>query len=108
MNPSRIPPELPDSRRFDYSTLDPETRVFVQQRTSEIKQRLRAAARTIWEIGQNLVEVRDRLEFGQFHDWLRGEFQWSRSTAYNYINVFISFGSCPKFGQLPNVLKTFM
>lgn len=105
MSPSPIPPELPESGFFDYNTLDPETRIFVQQRASEIKRRLREAARTIWEIGQNLVEVRDRLEFGQFHEWLRAEFRWSRSTAYNYINVFVSFGSCPNFGQLDIALS---
>jgi len=85
---------------FDYTVLDSETRIVVQQRTSEIKECLRTAALTVWEIGQKLVAVRSRLEYGQFCDWLKAEFQWSRSTAYNYINVFETFGSCPNFGQL--------
>jgi|GEM_PF-6345642 len=85
---------------FDYTALDRDTRVFIQERARDIKERLRNAARTAWEIGQDLVEVRDRLNYGQFKSWLQAEFRWSRSTAYNYINIFESFGSCPNFGQL--------
>ncbi len=89
-----------ESHNFDYAALDSQTRIVVQQRTSEIKERLRDAAQAIWEIGQKLVDVRNCLSYGQFNSWLKTEFQWSRSTAYNYINVFETFGSCPNFGQL--------
>lgn len=96
--PERPLPEVAQS--FNYAALDTETRIVVQQRTSEIKERLRDAARATWEVGQKLVDVRNCLEYGQFNLWLKTEFQWSRSTAYNYINIFESFGSCPNFGQL--------
>lgn len=85
---------------FDYTALDSKTRIVVQQCTSEIKERLWDAAQAIWEIGQKLVDVRNCLSYGQFNSWLKAEFQWSRSTAYNYINVFKIFGSCPNFRQL--------
>lgn len=88
------------TQSFDYTVLDTETQIVVQQCTSEIKERLRDAAQATWEVGQKLFDVRNRLEYGQFNLWLKTEFKWSRSTAYNYIDVFEAFGSCPNFGQL--------
>jgi hypothetical protein len=88
------------AHNFDYAALDCETQILIQQRTSEIKERLRNVTQAIWEIGQKLVDVRNCLNYGQFNSWLKTEFQWSRSTAYNYINVFETFGSCSNFGQL--------
>jgi len=99
--PSRLKQPLTSvAYRFDYAALEPETRTIVQQHTSEIKERLWNAVQVIWEIGQKLFDVRNRLDYGQFTSWLKVEFDWSRSTAYNYINVFESFGSCSNFGQL--------
>lgn len=106
MTLSELPFELPEqplqevAQSFDYAVLDTETRIVVRQRASEIKERLRDVAQATWEVGQKLVDVRSRLEYGQFNLWLKTEFQWSRSTAYKYINIFESFGSCPQFGQL--------
>ncbi|BAZ49789.1 hypothetical protein NIES4103_24010 [Nostoc sp. NIES-4103] len=91
---------LSETDDFNYAALDCKTRIVVQQRTREIKERLEDAVQAIWQIGQKLVEVRNCLSYGQFTCWLKTEFQWSRSTAYNYINVFETFGSCPNFGQL--------
>ncbi len=89
-----------EAHNFDYAALDSKTLEVVQQRTSEIKERLRDTAQAIWEIGQKLVDVRNCLSYGEFNSWVKTEFQWSRSTAYNYINVFEKFSSCPNFGQL--------
>lgn len=91
---------LSETDDFNYAALDCKTRIVVQQRTREIKERLEDAVQAIWHVGQKLVEVRNCLSYGQFTSWLKIEFQWSRSTAYNYINVFETFGSCPNFGQL--------
>lgn len=91
---------LSETDNFSYAALDCKTQILVQQRTREIKERLEDAVKAIWHIGQKLVEVRNCLSYGQFTCWLKTEFQWSRSTTYNYINVFETFGSCPNFGQL--------
>lgn len=88
------------TQEFDYATLDTETRNVVQQRSNEIKERLRDSAQAAWEIGQRLVEVRDRLGYGRFYSWLQVEFEWSPRTAYNYISVFESFRSCATFSQV--------
>ncbi len=106
MTLSELPFELPEqplqevAQSIDYAALDTETIIVVKQCAYENKKRLRDVAQAPWEVGQKLVDVRNRLEYGQFNLWLKAEFQWSRSTAYKYINIFESFGSCPKFGQL--------
>ncbi len=84
---------------FDYQVLELENRTVVQQRTTEIRQRLRRAAQDIWEIGQKLAEVRSRLKHGQFESWLKAEFGWSHRTAYNFINVYEAFGKAAKFAE---------
>lgn len=84
---------------FDYGALDVETRIVVQQRTSEIKERIQRSAQGIIEIGARLDEVRARLDFGSFDGWLKTEFDWSRRTAYNFIGVHEQFGRA-NFAQL--------
>ena len=90
----------PEAQVFDYATLDCETRIVVQQRTGEIKERIHNAAQLAWEIGQKLADVRSRLRPRQFTFWLQTEFQLSRRTAYNYINVFESFPIRANFAQI--------
>lgn len=85
---------------FDYSLLTPEQRVLVEQRTSEIREQLRRTAQDIWEIGQSLAEVRAQLKHGQFDTWLKAEFGWSRRTAYNFINVYETFGNRANLAQI--------
>lgn len=85
---------------FDYKTLSPQQRKVVEKRTGEIKERLRRTAQDVWEVGQKLVEVRSQLEYGQFEVWLSAEFGWSRRTAYNFINVYETFGESTNFAQL--------
>lgn len=86
--------------RFDYKILSPKKRTIVQQRTGEIKERLRRTAQDVWEVGQKLIEVRMQLQHGQFEGWLSAEFGWSRRTAYNFINVYEAFSESANFAQL--------
>jgi hypothetical protein len=76
---------------FDYGILQSDQRSIVQQRTEEIKERLKRSAQDIWEIGQKLFEVRSQLAYGNFDNWLKAEFGWSRRTAYNFIKVYEAF-----------------
>ncbi|MEH2121105.1 DUF3102 domain-containing protein [Nostoc sp.] len=85
---------------FDYEILDDKQRIVIQQRTGEIKERLRRSAQDIWEIGQKLADVRSRLKHGQFETWLKAEFGWSRRTAYNFINVYEAFAERANFAQI--------
>ena len=85
---------------FDYQALTPEQRSLVMQRTGEIQERLQRSAQDIWEIGQRLADVRSQLKHGQFESWLKAEFGWSRRTAYNFINVYETFGERANLAQI--------
>ena len=88
--------------QFEYSTLPPQQRVFIQKITTEIKESLRKTVRTVWETGKKLAEVRSQVEASQFNLWLKSEFDWSRRTAYNFISVYEAFPefSSANFAQL--------
>lgn len=85
---------------FDYAALDSETRIVVQQRTSEIKALMKRAASDIIEIGQKLIEVRSKLGHGHFEGWIKSEFDWTRQTAYRFINVADHFSGCNNLLQM--------
>ncbi|MGD1930333.1 MAG: DUF3102 domain-containing protein [Leptolyngbyaceae cyanobacterium] len=86
---------------FDYESLDRAQRQVIQEHTGEIRKRLRRSAQDVWEIGQRLADVRSRLKYGQFLTWLKAEFGWSQRTAYNFINVYETFGD--RFAKLAKV-----
>ncbi len=85
---------------FDYEALTVEQRNLVMQRTGEIQERLQRSAQDIWEIGQRLADVRAQLKHGQFEAWVKAEFEWSRRTAYNFINVYETFGERANLAQI--------
>ncbi|MEM7061610.1 MAG: DUF3102 domain-containing protein [Cyanobacteria bacterium P01_B01_bin.77] len=86
---------------FDYGSLEASKRLIIQQRTGEIRERLRRSAQDVWEIGEKLSDVRSRLQYGQFLTWLKVEFGWSQRTAYNFIKVYETFGD--RFANLAKV-----
>ena len=89
---------------FDYGTLDHDTRSFLQTKTAEIRILVKQTAQGVIDIGQRLLEVRDRLEHGQFLHWIETEFGWKKSTAYNLINVASNFQPVGNFDFSPKVL----
>src|SRR3954451_6216283 len=92
--------------RFDYGRLDPKVSAVVTRAVNKIRSHGRAAAQNIIEIGNELLSVQKALKDERcFGDWLKAEFGWSKSTAYNYMNVARQF---PTVGNdLPAVdLKT--
>ena len=91
--------KLPN-KEFDYQKLDSQISLVIQQRTGEIKERLQRSAQDIWEIGKCLVEVREKLKYGQFQSWLQSEFNWSRRMAYNFIQVYEAFDSRANLAQV--------
>ncbi len=75
------------TQNFDYTALDTETRIVVQQRTTEIKSLIRHTAQGIFEIGEKLIEVKHKLGHGYFGDWLKAEFDWGEWTARKFMQV---------------------
>ncbi|NLF78150.1 MAG: DUF3102 domain-containing protein [Chloroflexi bacterium] len=88
------------SQPFDYNALDVETRIVVQQRTSEIKTIAKRAAQDIIDIGTKLIEVKSRLEHGQFGQWLEAEFGWTQRTATNFMHVAAKFENFSNLGEI--------
>lgn len=84
---------------FDYTSLDAETSQFVQQQTGEIRVLMKRTAQGIVEVGQKLVEVKEKLGHGRFLDWLKAEFEWTHETARRFMTV------AQQFGQSPHVVE---
>ena len=73
--------------RFDYTALDPELRSFVQARTTEIHQLVKATLHDYATIGQRVAEVHAQLPQAQFLPWLDAEFAWSERTALRLMRL---------------------
>ncbi len=86
-------------KKFDYTALDISTSQFVQQQTGEIRGLMKRTVESIFEIGQRLIVVKERLGHGRFGSWLETEFEWSQDTASNFINVAKKFGNLPNFSE---------
>ena len=76
---------------FDYTTLTPQVRVLVQDKTFELKSLIRRSAQDIINIGQNLIEIKEQLGHGNFRTWLKAEFNWSVRTATRFMQVATKF-----------------
>ncbi|WP_009630473.1 DUF3102 domain-containing protein [Synechocystis sp. PCC 7509] len=87
--PSSITPKA--HQGFDYASLDAPTSQFVQQQTGEIQALMKRTAQNIIEVGQKLIEVKNRLGHGYFLTWLQAEFGWSYPTAARFMQVANSF-----------------
>lgn len=81
---------------FDYDALDAETRIVVQQRTTEIKALMKRAASDIIEIGRKLIEVKARLGHDNWTPWLETELGCSPDTAQRMMRVARVFGEKPQ------------
>lgn len=78
---------------FDYSQLEEETSVFVREQTEEIRGLMRRTAQGIVDIGQKLLEIKEKLGHGNFLNWLKKEFDWSELTAQRFMQVARQFKS---------------
>lgn len=80
-----------ESLNFNYDELDNETRCLVGQRTKEIRSLIHRSAQDIFDIGKNLIEVKEKLGHGRFLIWLNAEFNWSQSAARKFMQVARQF-----------------
>ncbi len=72
---------------FTYSDLPAPVVAELQAVTSRIKDRLTRQVRDIIEIGRDLIEVKAKLQHGQFESWLAQEFDLTDRTAQNYMRA---------------------
>lgn len=58
-----------------------------------IRSKLAQNTRNAIVVGMELLEARDIIGHGYWGEWLKKEFEWSESTARNYMNVARQFGN---------------
>lgn len=119
--PVETPPEVEDAptyeveqtsglevpTAFDYAVLDAESRIVVQQRTRELRDEQQVFERSMqqttesaWRMGERLLDVKDRLDHGQFAKWLSAEFpNWGHRSADNFMAIASQF----KFATVANL-----
>ncbi len=95
-SPQQLTSEI---QSFDYTVLTPEVRTVIQNKTSELKTLMRRSVQDIIDIGQKLIEVKEKLGHGNFSTWLKAEFGWSVRTAARFMQVATQF----KFANLANL-----
>lgn len=85
--------DLTHSLAFNYALLDVESRVVIQQRATEIRTIIKRTAQDVIDIGQKLIEVKERLPRGQFDLWVSVELGVERASAYRFIAVAERFST---------------
>ena len=78
---------------FDYNFLPLEDKLFVCDRAQKIKHLRNRAVRDLIDIGTYLIEVKEKLEHGQFENWIEIEFGMHRETAKRCMAVSRRFKS---------------
>lgn len=81
-----------------YQALSDGDRQYAQEQAQEIK--LIAQNASI-QIGLKLIKVKERLGHGKFGDWIKLEFEWSRTQATRLMTIASEFGNCPDQDILP-------
>ncbi|MCQ2005252.1 DUF3102 domain-containing protein [Rhizobium sp. NRK18] len=86
-------PASPAVFGFDYSGVSLKVAQEAEAAAIRIRDRHRLS---IIDTGHDLCAVKDKLEHGQFGNWLSYHFGMSERTAQNYMNAATVFGSAPK------------
>lgn len=79
------------NQHFDYSILDANLSDYLLKKTNVIKNLVRRTVQDTLDIGQALIEIKEKLDYGQFIAWLHSEFNWKERTAQRYMNVAREF-----------------
>ena len=72
---------------FTYTDLPAPVAAEVKAATTRIKDRLTKQVKDIIETGHDLIEVKSKLEHGQFERWLDGEFGMAVRTAQRFMRA---------------------
>ena len=67
---------------------DPESDKQLPLIVEEIRARVGKTKRQIFEIGRLLTQAKTIVGHGKFKDWIKGKFDFSYSTANNFMNVY--------------------
>lgn len=89
--------------KFNYAELSQEDQIAVRTQAQAIRTVVRRTAQGIFEIGESLCDVHDRLAKrgdGVFQAWLKAEFNWSMSAAYRFMRVYQRLGVYANLTQI--------
>jgi hypothetical protein len=89
--------------QYSYAGYAPTTRQELEHISSTIHERIINIRDSIIEIGDMLTKARGLVKHGEWGDWLQANFQWSESTARNYMNVVSTFGKSATVADLANI-----
>jgi hypothetical protein len=89
---SEEPAALKAELLYDYSQIDAQHRNQVMLSARRIKVKAERSKHDLLDIGKELVAVKERLEHGQFTDWIEQEFGMSMRTAQRFMNVYETYG----------------
>ena len=78
---------------FDYSALDENLSAYLREKTTGIKRLVRRSGQDLIDIGKSLIDVKDKLEHGQFYLWLETEIGLNYRTANRFMSVAERFKS---------------
>jgi CheY-like chemotaxis protein len=79
------------NQHFDYSILDENLADYIFEKTNIIKKLFKRTIQDTLDIGQALIEIKAKLNYGQFITWLNSEFNWNERTAQRYMKVAKEF-----------------
>lgn len=82
---------------FSYTSLDPVTSTFVQQKATECQGLLKRSAQDILLIGNHLLAVKACLPYESFLVWLRTEVGITERNARNFMHVARRFSACTEW-----------
>ena len=85
---------------FDYGELTATEVKKCEAAVDRITKCQRRMAADILAIGKELLAVKERLEHGQFGDWIKHYFGWASSTAARMMDAAKVFGEFPNLGNL--------
>ena len=81
-------------------TKEPTDESTLIQLETEIKSYISQISQNIIEIGKRLIQAKSLVQHGQWQDWLKNNFQLSKSTAYNFMQCAERYKTFQSIGNL--------
>ncbi len=78
--------------KFKYEQLDRETAAFIRQQTGEIKLWMKQTALGAIEAGEKILKIKEKLNHGQFLDWVELELECHYNTVVGLMRAAKVFG----------------
>jgi hypothetical protein len=82
-----IPVPFPNNHLFDYGPLDPLAAQMLRDRACRIRKMVNNHVAAVIEAGRDLLDVKEKLDYRQFGEWVQAECGFSLGTAENYMRA---------------------